>query len=147
LTIVVTQPFNSITLGKTAYPVEETTGTLTQEGVLAGLAASVPAGDGTLAVDLDECAADECVGGPFAGDQTVDLETPGTYQVTVYDTDEGLGIKPVQAEIAGDAAPVGSVGPGSATAYFNSADPPTVQSILSNAMITLRGGGSTIPGT
>src|SRR6201999_1890256 len=115
LTIVVTQPFNSITLGKTAYPVEETTGTLTQEGVLAGLAASVPAGDGTLAVDLDECAADECVGGPFAGDQKVDLETPGTYQVTVYDTEAAAGVKPVKAQVRVDAKPAVGVGVGSAT--------------------------------
>ena len=60
-------------------------------------------------------------------DQTVDLETPGTYQVTVYDTDEAIGIKPVKAEIRVDAEPVVSVGTGSATVYFNSADPPTVE--------------------
>jgi hypothetical protein len=147
LTVLVAQPFNSITLGKTTYAVEQTTGAATQEQVLDGLQASVPEGDGTLAVDLDDCATDECVGGPFAGDQTVDVESPGTYHVTVYDTDEAVGIKPVKAEIQVDAEPVVSVGTGGATVYFNSADPPTADSILSNAQITLTGGGSTIPGT
>lgn len=145
LTVVVTQPFNSITLGKSTYAVEQTSGTVTQEEVLAGLQASDPEGDGALAVDLDECATDECVGGPFAGDQTVDFDTPGTYQVTVYDTDEAIGVKPVKAEIRVDAKPVISVG--TATVYFNSADPPTAESVLSDAAITLMGGASQVPGT
>jgi hypothetical protein len=147
LTVVVTQPFNSITLGKATYALEETTGTLTQEEVLAGLQASDPEGDGALAVDLDECATDECVGGPFAGDQAVDFDTPGTYQVTVYDTDEAGGVKPVKAEIRVDPKPVISLGTGSAIVYFNSADPPTAESVLSGAAITLMGGASTVPGT
>lgn len=104
--------------------------------VLQAMGASVVNGDGEPTVDLT---------GSVSGDQAVNFDKPGEYQVTVSDTAAEDNATPVVATIRVVAVSVVSA---DSTVYFNTSHPPTPASVLSasGAKIT-DGNGNTVSGT
>jgi len=107
---------STITLGVSATAPSDAT-------VLNDLGAMLPPGaTGPLAVDLT---------GAIAGDQAVQWDQPGSYAVTVSDTNAGDALTATTATINIIALPVVTVA--NQTVYFNIANPPTASSVITAA--------------
>lgn len=132
---------NSVFLQSTTDDVEATTTAPTAATVLSALGASLPAGStGSLAVDLNGDTTD------YPGDNVVDFDTSGSYQVTVYDTNPGDDTAPATATIV--VVPVPVVTLQTATLYYNAASPPTAAEVASDAGSELTdGAGNSIDGS
>jgi hypothetical protein len=127
----------AITVADNPGVVQATSGTPTPEAVVSALAATVANGSGHATVDLT---------GAISGDQAVNFNQPGEYQVTVSDTDSDDVAAPVPATI--QVVPVSVVTVAHSTVYFSTSNPPTSGSILSasGAEIT-DGSGNRVSGT
>jgi hypothetical protein len=127
----------AITVANSPGIVQATSGTPTQEAVATALGATVTNGSGHASVDLT---------GTISGDQAVNFDQPGQYQVTVSDSASDDVATPVPATI--EVVPVSVVTVAHSTVYFSTSNPPTSASILSasGAEIT-DGSGNRVSGT
>ncbi len=137
LTIVVYTPGNVILANPSVTLAVSTTAT-SESTVLADLGAMLPPGaSGPLTIDLT---------GTVPGDQAVEWDQPGSYTVTVSDSDSGDDLAPATATIVIGGQPVASVA--NPTVYFNVSNPPTPSSVLAAAAPTLVSSlGQSITGT
>lgn len=105
--------------------------------VATAFGATVTDGSGDATVDVT---------GAISGDQAVNFNQPGQYQVTVSDTDPEDAATPVSATL--EIVPVSVVTVPNSPVYFSTSNPPTQAAILSasGAKIT-DGSGNTVSGT
>jgi hypothetical protein len=127
----------AISVANNPAVIQATSTAPTVAAVATALGATVTNGSGQPAVDLT---------GASAGDQAVNFDQPGAYQVTVSDTDAEDVAAAVMARI--EIVPVSVVTVPNTTVYFSTSNPPTSASILSAAGAEITdGNGNRVSGT
>jgi hypothetical protein len=127
----------AITVANNPAPIQATSTAPSSAAVASALGATVTNGSGQPVVDLD---------GTVSGDQTVNFDQPGEYQVTVSDSDASDVAAAITAKI--EVVPVSVVTVQNPTIHFSTSNPPTSTAVLSAAGAEITdGSGNRVSGT
>ncbi len=130
-TVTVAVADAKVLLGHTTGVFQATTTEPTEAAILAALAPVMPP---------------DTTGHPtVSGYTAADFEAPGSFQVTVADSNTGEEIESTTATI--EVVPVAAVTVGSPTVYFNVAAPPTAAEVIDASGAAVTAGGLPAPGS